>query len=141
MRPVLPKGWEGASADWSPDGYRIVVTMRNPKIHPHYALFTLEPTTAVWNELPDSKDFTEPSWSPDGRYVAVGLAGANGVRLFAASDWREVGTDADYAAPIYGLSFDQAGRLAVAAFALGGRRLDGARKAKAAALPAPERKQ
>ena len=29
MRPVLPKGWEGANADWSPDGYRIVVTMRN----------------------------------------------------------------------------------------------------------------
>jgi Tol biopolymer transport system component/DNA-binding winged helix-turn-helix (wHTH) protein len=71
MRPVLPKGWEGANADWSPDGYRIVVTMREPKTHPHYALFTLEPTTAVWNELPDSKDFNEPSWSPDGRYIAA----------------------------------------------------------------------
>ena len=71
MRPVLPKGWEGANADWSPDGYRIVVAMRNPKIHPHYALFTLEPTTAVWKELPDSKDFNEPRWSPDGRYIAA----------------------------------------------------------------------
>jgi hypothetical protein len=56
------------------------------------------------------------AWSPDGRYVAAGLAGVNGVRLFATSDWREVGRDADYAAPIYGLSFDKAGRLAVAAF-------------------------
>jgi Tol biopolymer transport system component/DNA-binding winged helix-turn-helix (wHTH) protein len=71
MRPVLPKGWEGANADWSPDGYRIVVVMRNPKIHPHYALFTLEPTTAVWKELPDSKDFNEPRWSPDGRSIAA----------------------------------------------------------------------
>ncbi len=56
------------------------------------------------------------AWSRDGRYVAVGLAGANGIRLFATSDWREVGKDADYTGPIYGLSFDEAGRLAVAAF-------------------------
>ena len=56
------------------------------------------------------------AWSPDGRHVVVGLAGANGIRLYATNDWEEVGKDADYAAPIYGLSFDQAGRLAVAAF-------------------------
>jgi Tol biopolymer transport system component/DNA-binding winged helix-turn-helix (wHTH) protein len=71
MRPVLPKGWEGANADWSPDGYRIAVTMRNPKLHPRYALFTLEPTTAVLKELPDSTDYNEPRWSPDGRYIAA----------------------------------------------------------------------
>ena len=71
MRPVLPKGWEGASADFSPDGYRIVVSMRNLKTHPHYGLFTLEPTTAAWKELPDSKDFNEPRWSPDGRYISA----------------------------------------------------------------------
>jgi len=56
------------------------------------------------------------AWSRDGHYVAVGLAGANGVRLFATDDWHEVGKDADYTGPIYGLSFDEAGRLAVAAF-------------------------
>src|SRR5216683_6066030 len=40
------------------------------------------------------------AWSPDGRYVAVGLAGANGIRVFETGDWHEVGKDADYAAPI-----------------------------------------
>jgi Tol biopolymer transport system component/DNA-binding winged helix-turn-helix (wHTH) protein len=69
LRPVLPEGWEGALADWSPDGYRIAVIMRNRKTHPEYGLYTLEPTTAVWRELPDSKELGEPRWSPDGRYI------------------------------------------------------------------------
>jgi WD40 repeat protein len=56
------------------------------------------------------------AWSPDGRYVAAGLEGTNGVRLFATSDWHEVGRDINYAASIYGLTFDEAGRLAVTAF-------------------------
>ncbi len=71
LRPVLPKGWEGLKADWSPDGYRIVVTMRNQKIHPQYALYLLEPTTGVLKELPDSKDLTDSRWSPDGRYIVA----------------------------------------------------------------------
>jgi Tol biopolymer transport system component/DNA-binding winged helix-turn-helix (wHTH) protein len=71
LRPVLPKGWEGLNADWSPDGYRIVVTMRNQKIHPQYALYLLEPTTGVLKELPDSKDLTDSRWSPDGRYIVA----------------------------------------------------------------------
>jgi len=71
LRPVLPKGWEGLNADWSPDGYRIVVTMRNQKIHPAYALYLLEPTTGVLKELADSKDLSDPRWSADGRYIAA----------------------------------------------------------------------
>jgi Tol biopolymer transport system component len=70
LRPVLPEGWEGAQADWSPDGYRIAVVMRNRKTHPEYGLYTLEPTTAVWKELPDSNGLSQPRWSPDGRYIA-----------------------------------------------------------------------
>jgi Tol biopolymer transport system component/DNA-binding winged helix-turn-helix (wHTH) protein len=71
LRPVLPKGWDGLNADWSPDGYRIVVTMRNPKTHPQYGLYLLEPTTAALKELPDSKDLIEPRWSPTGRYIVA----------------------------------------------------------------------
>jgi Tol biopolymer transport system component/DNA-binding winged helix-turn-helix (wHTH) protein len=71
LRPVLPKGWEGLNADWSPDGYRIVVAMRNQKTHPQYSVYLLEPTTAVLKELPDSKDLTEPRWSPSGRHIVA----------------------------------------------------------------------
>jgi Tol biopolymer transport system component len=71
LRPVLPKGWEGLNADWSPDGYRIVASMRNQKSHPQYALFLLEPTTGVLKELPDSKELSDPRWSPDGRYIVA----------------------------------------------------------------------
>ena len=56
------------------------------------------------------------AWSPDGRYVAAGLLGANGIRLFETTGWHEVARDADYAGAVYGLNFDGSGRLAAAAF-------------------------
>ncbi|HME12806.1 MAG TPA: winged helix-turn-helix domain-containing protein [Candidatus Acidoferrum sp.] len=71
LRPVLPKYWEAASADWAADGHRIVVSMRNSRTHPEYALFFLEPTTGVLKELPDSAEFSHPRTSPDGRFVAA----------------------------------------------------------------------
>ena len=71
LHPVLPGGWEGSEADWSPDGYRIVVSMRNQKTQSEYGLYTLEPTTGRLKELPDAKGLTEPRWSPDGRFIAA----------------------------------------------------------------------
>ena len=71
LHPVLPGGWEASEADWSPDGYRIVVSMRNQKAQSDYGLYTLEPTTGTLKELPGSKGLMEPRWSPDGRYMAA----------------------------------------------------------------------
>ncbi len=65
------------------------------------------------------------AWSPDGRYVAAGLAGANGIRIFETGDWHEVFTDNSYTGPVYGLVFQASGRLAAASFD-GGIRLYGA---------------
>src|ERR1700730_4909102 len=64
------------------------------------------------------------AWSPDGRYVAAGLAGANGIRVFETGDWHEVFADSDYTGPVYGLGFGGSGSLAAASFD-GGVRLYG----------------
>src|SRR6516165_7215605 len=64
------------------------------------------------------------AWSPDGRYVAAGLAGANGIRVFETGDWHEIFADSDYTGPVYGLSFGGAGQLAATSFD-GGVRLYG----------------
>jgi WD40 repeat protein len=64
------------------------------------------------------------AWSPDGRYVAAGLAGANGIRVFETGDWHEVLADSDYTGAVYGLSFSGPGMLVAASFD-GGVRLYG----------------
>ncbi|MGA2809887.1 MAG: winged helix-turn-helix domain-containing protein [Candidatus Acidiferrum sp.] len=71
LRPVIPKDWEAASADWLPDGYRIIVSMRDPRTHPEYGLFFLEPTTGIFKELRNTEGFSQPRASPDGRFIAA----------------------------------------------------------------------
>jgi Tol biopolymer transport system component len=56
--------------------------MRNRKTHPEFALYTLEPTTAIWKELPDSKELGEPRWSPDGRYIVCVDSSKHNLVLF-----------------------------------------------------------
>jgi Tol biopolymer transport system component len=94
LRPVIPKDWEAASADWLPDGYRIIVSMRNARTHPEYGLFFLEPTTGVFKELPDTRGFSQPRSSPDGRFIAA--IDGTGQRLMLyelqKETWREGGS-------------------------------------------------
>jgi WD40 repeat protein len=51
------------------------------------------------------------AWSPDGQYLAAGLGGANGVRIYGTSDWEGVYTDADYGDDCYSVDFASDGRL------------------------------
>ena len=71
LRPVVPKDWEAGSADWLPDGYRLIVSMRNPRTHPEYGLYFLEPTTGSFKELPGTPGFSQPRSSPDGQSIAA----------------------------------------------------------------------
>jgi hypothetical protein len=76
------------------------------------------------------------AWSPDGRYVAAGLAGSNGIRIYETGDWHEVFADSGYSGPVYGLSFGSSGMLAAASFD-GGVRLYGSDLRPAARTRAP----
>jgi len=71
LRPVVPKDWEAGSADWLPDGYRLIVSMRNARTHPEYGLYFLEPTTGIFKELRGTPGFSQPRSSPDGRFIAA----------------------------------------------------------------------
>ena len=71
MRAVLPNGREATSADWSPDGSQIVVCMREQKTQPKYGIYLFKPQTSQWTFLPDSRGFSDPRWSPDGRFIAA----------------------------------------------------------------------
>ena len=61
-------------------------------------------------ELPDT--IISLAWSFDGRSLAVGLAGKNGVRVFRTNDYSPAGEDRDYDGLTLGLDFDASGKLA-----------------------------
>jgi WD40 repeat protein/uncharacterized caspase-like protein len=57
------------------------------------------------------------TFSRDGRYLAAGLGGAHGIRLYdRQADWREVARDEQYGGDVYGLAFAPDGRLATTSY-------------------------
>lgn len=59
------------------------------------------------------------AYSPDGRYLAVGLAGGSGIRLYRTPDYAPAGTDSRYGTHCYGLAWARVGsalRLATTSF-------------------------
>ena len=56
------------------------------------------------------------SFSPDGRYLAAALWGANGVRVYRTRDWQQVGADKDYGSDSYSADFDRGGRLVTTSY-------------------------
>lgn len=121
LRPEIGPGAEGRlfSVAMSPDG-RFIVTAGSTGFEREKgsSFYVFETSTGQLVKrvggLPEAVN--RLAWSPDGRYVAAGLLGANGIRLFETNEWREVSRDADYAGAVYGLAFDRTGRLAVTAF-------------------------
>ena len=121
LRPEIGRGSEGQlfAVAMSPDA-RFVVTAGSTGFEREKAssFYVFETATGRLvrrvGGLPEAVN--RLAWSPDGRYVAAELLGANGIRLFETNEWREVSRDADYAGSVYGLGFDGYGRLAAAAF-------------------------
>jgi len=56
-------------------------------------------------------------FSPDGRYLAAGLSGAEGLRVFDRDkNWSEIFRDTEYGDRTYGAAFARDGRLATASY-------------------------
>ncbi len=51
------------------------------------------------------------AWSPDGHYLAAGVGGKNGIRLYRADTWQQVGSDTDYGDSVASLDFSRDGKL------------------------------
>jgi len=56
------------------------------------------------------------AWSPDGRYLAAGIAANNGIRVYRASDFTLLGQDTDFGGNVLGIDFDHQGRLVASSF-------------------------
>jgi WD40 repeat protein len=56
------------------------------------------------------------AFSDDGRRLAAGLGGANGIRIWDTEEWRQIASDPAYRDDTYGLSFAPDGRLATASY-------------------------
>jgi len=54
---------------------------------------------------------TELEYSPHGEYLAVGLSGGGGVRIFDTYTWIQEKSFIDYEGECYGISFDNAARM------------------------------
>jgi WD40 repeat protein len=56
------------------------------------------------------------AFSPDGRFLVVGLLGNSGIRLWRTNGWALVGLDTDYGDAVYGAAFDHSDRLVTSSF-------------------------
>lgn len=100
----------------SPDGARMAVggwtRWTTQDKQEQISLFTRDGTLVKRIEgLPEVVQHL--TFSRDGRYLAAGLGGKHGIRLYdRQADWREVAQDGQYGAAVYGLAFATDGRLA-----------------------------
>lgn len=51
------------------------------------------------------------NYSPDGQYLAAGLGGPNGIRIYRTADWEPAYADPDYGYDCYSIDFAADGRL------------------------------
>jgi WD40 repeat protein len=121
LRPPLGSGREGQleTVATSPDG-RLVATggWTGDEWESATSIYVFEAASGRLvhriSGLPDV--IGGLAWPPDGGFVVAAQSGANGIRVYRASDWQEVARDEDYGDEIHGVSFDWSGRLAVASF-------------------------
>jgi outer membrane protein assembly factor BamB len=105
----------------SPDGALVAAGgwTRWPTTAPEESIYLFETHTGKMTkriaELPRTTH--RLAFSSDGRYLAAGLFGSDGLRVYDQDrQWREAFRDNDYGGDIYGVTFAADGRLATASF-------------------------
>ena len=118
LRPPIGDGHEGSlyAVAMSPDGKWIATGgytgLQWDKTQSIY-VFETESGRLVRRITGLPRVIDSLAWSPDGRFVAAGLAGDGGLSVFRTDDWQESTRDTDYSGPINNIAFDKTGRLAV----------------------------
>jgi WD40 repeat protein len=114
LRPPVDAGNRGKlySVAMSPDG-RLVATGGWTSWDRGYCIYEFQRETGHMVRSIDGLPnvILDLAWSPDGRYLAVGLGGRNGIRVYRSDNYALVGQDDDYGGLVSSLDFDGRGRV------------------------------
>lgn len=120
LRPAIAPGDEGRidSVAMSPDGRLVAL---GGFLHCGTAEFCITVFERQTGKVTATLDGLEAvpydlAFSPDGRFLAAGLAEGAGVRVWQVGRWDQVMADRDYGGDVYGVAFDPRGRLATVAW-------------------------
>jgi WD40 repeat protein len=123
LRPPQDFGKEGQlfGAALSPDGATAAVGGWTGASWGHlYCVYLFETATGRMLRRLSIDQKTEVinylAFSPDGRFLVVGLLGNSGIRVWRTNGWALVGQDTDYGEPVYGAAFDRSDRLVTSSF-------------------------
>ncbi len=115
LRPPLDRGQEGKlwAVAMSPDGNSVAVGGVTQVAEPGCSIYLFDRATGRMikriSGLPSA--ITELAWSKDGKWLAAGIYGKNGIRLFRSDTWQLSGSDDSYQDASYGLDFSRDGKL------------------------------
>ena len=102
----------------SPDGETVAVGGLTGKEAGGVSIYLLDRNTGAMAKriggLPDG--IAHLAYSPDGRYLAAMIGGANGIRIYETENYQQIASDADYGTDSYSCSFDSSNRLVTTSF-------------------------
>jgi Tol biopolymer transport system component len=92
---ILAPEQQGYSADWGPDGQRIVFSALEEKVDhsgSQTALYVYDFGNKQSIRIPDSEGLAEVRWSPDGRFLAAITEGSSMLKLYdmKKNQWTEI---------------------------------------------------
>ncbi len=103
---VLAPEQKGYSADWGPDGQRIVYSTLEQKADhagSQTALYFYDFGSKQSIRIPDSEGLAEVRWSPDGRFLAAITEGSSMLKLYDVkkNQWTEIARGKLIAMPVW----------------------------------------